>query len=126
MEIDKTSLPCPICAHAGDGNVHVIVMMDTTNAEEMQEAKRLVHFMGVTAIEMGGTCTGEHGVGVGKMNLLEQEMGEGSIDMMKRIKREFDPKNIMNPGKVLHMSKTGPSTTLSADNVQLTPSYRLC
>lgn len=129
-EIDKTSLPCPICAHAGDGNVHVIVMLDSSSAAEVREAKQLLRFMGETAIEMGGTCTGEHGVGAGKMELLEQEMGEGSMQMMRRIKREFDPKNIMNPGKVLHMHKEttagAPSRASSADNVKLTPSYRLC
>lgn len=125
-EIDKITLPCAIAAHAGDGNVHVVMMMDSTNSEEVQEAKQLLHFMGVTAIEMGGTCTGEHGVGVGKMDMLEEEMGEGSIEAMKRIKREFDPKNIMNPGKVLHMNKTGLSNSLCAENVKLTPSYRLC
>jgi len=124
-EIDKTSLPCPICAHAGDGNVHVIVMMDSNKPEEVAEAKSLLHFMGQTAIDMGGTCTGEHGVGVGKMDLMEVEMGVGSIETMKRIKREFDPKNIMNPGKVLHMDKSGPSTS-SPDSIKLTPSYRLC
>lgn len=134
VEIDKTSLPCPICAHAGDGNIHVIVMMDSNNAAEVEEAKKLLHFMGMTAIDMGGTCTGEHGVGVGKMDLLEEEMGAGSIETMKRIKREFDPKNIMNPGKVLHMNRppsagSGASTSVSAadeNNVKLTPSYRLC
>ena len=127
VEIDKTSLPCPICAHAGDGNIHVIVMMDSSNEEEVKEAKNLLHFMGVTAIEMGGTCTGEHGVGVGKMDLMELEMGVGSIETMKRIKREFDPKNIMNPGKVLHMDKDGASSLPpSANDIKLTPSYRLC
>lgn len=123
-EIEKTNIPCPICAHAGDGNLHVIVMMDTSNPTEVLEAKNFVKFMGLTAIEMGGTCTGEHGVGIGKMDLLENEMGLGSIETMKRIKRELDPRNIMNPGKVLHMdtSKKSPhSSTIYAK-----ANYRLC
>lgn len=125
-EIEKTSLPCPIVAHAGDGNIHVIVMMDSRRAEEVREAKQLLHFMGSTAIQMGGTCTGEHGVGAGKMDLLEEEMGPGSIQAMQRIKREFDPNNIMNPGKVLRMEKRSSSGESSAGDVALVPTFRLC
>ena len=125
-EIEKTTIPCPIVAHAGDGNVHVVVMIDSASFDEIKEAKSLVHLMGVVAIEMGGTCTGEHGVGVGKMDLLEEEMGVGSIEAMKRIKREFDPNNIMNPGKILYMNKSCPAMPSSPENIALIPSRRLC
>lgn len=104
-EIDKTSLPCPIVAHAGDGNFHVIIMF---KPDEVSIAKELANNMAVRAIALGGTCTGEHGVGVGKIDLLELEMGAGSMGVMRSIKQAIDPKLILNPGKVMRIDwKTG-------------------
>lgn len=103
--IDKSKLPCPIIAHAGDGNFHVLIMFHPLIESEAKEAKKIATEMAQAAIRMGGTCTGEHGVGTGKIQLLKEEMGPGSITMMETIKNAIDPNNIMNPGKILENEK---------------------
>ena len=101
QEIDASFLPAPVIAHAGDGNFHVLIMLDPANPKDVKEAKRLAGNIAERAIAMGGTCTGEHGIGTGKKQYLRQEMGVGSMLLMERIKRAIDPSNIMNPGKML-------------------------
>lgn len=76
-------------------------MFDPNDPEEVNRAKKLAHDMATEAIQMGGTCTGEHGVGIGKIDHLYQEMGPGSMKVMETIKHSLDPKGILNPGKVL-------------------------
>src|SRR6478672_7586949 len=99
---DHANLPFPVClvGHAGDGNFHVIYLLDPANEEELAEARRLNVRMVMRALAMGGTCTGEHGVGYGKMKFLEAEHGEG-LELMRSIKRALDPENRMNPGKIV-------------------------
>jgi D-lactate dehydrogenase (cytochrome) len=101
---DHANLPFPVClvGHAGDGNFHVIYLLDPANEEELAEARRLNERMVMRALAMGGTCTGEHGVGYGKMKFLEAEHGEG-VDVMRSIKRALDPGNRMNPGKIVEI-----------------------
>lgn len=103
--IIKSGLPCPIIAHAGDGNFHVVIMFNPNDKIETQKARELSFNMAREAISMDGTCTGEHGIGVGKISHLYKEMGENSIHIMERIKYSLDPNYIMNPGKVLHMDE---------------------
>jgi D-lactate dehydrogenase (cytochrome) len=99
---DNVGAPFPIglVGHAGDGNFHLIYVLDPTSAEELDEARRLNERMVMRALAMGGTCTGEHGVGIGKMTFLEAEHGP-ALDVMRTIKRALDPDNRMNPGKML-------------------------
>jgi len=101
---DHASVPFPVClvGHAGDGNFHVIYLLDPASEEELAEARRLNERMVARALAMGGTCTGEHGVGYGKMKFLEAEHGEG-LEVMRAIKRALDPHNRMNPGKVVNI-----------------------
>uniref|UniRef100_A0A8R7THA1 D-lactate dehydrogenase (cytochrome) n=2 Tax=Triticum TaxID=4564 RepID=A0A8R7THA1_TRIUA len=99
--LDASPLTCLVIAHAGDGNFHTIILFDPSQEEERREAERLNHFMVHTALSMEGTCTGEHGVGTGKMKYLEKELGMESLRTMKRIKAALDPNNIMNPGKLI-------------------------
>jgi D-lactate dehydrogenase (cytochrome) len=101
---DHANLPFPVClvGHAGDGNFHVIYLLDPANEEELAEARRLNERMVMRALAMGGTCTGEHGVGYGKMKFLEAEHGEG-VEVMRSIKRALDPGNRMNPGKIVEI-----------------------
>jgi D-lactate dehydrogenase (cytochrome) len=101
---DHASLPFPVClvGHAGDGNFHVIYLLDPSSQDEMAEARRLNDRMVARALAMGGTCTGEHGVGYGKMKFLEAEHGEG-LEVMRSIKRALDPGNRMNPGKIVEI-----------------------
>ncbi|XP_062188713.1 D-lactate dehydrogenase [cytochrome], mitochondrial-like isoform X2 [Phragmites australis] len=99
--LDASLLTCLVIAHAGDGNFHTIILFDPSQEDQRKEAERLNHFMVHTALSMEGTCTGEHGVGTGKMKYLEKELGIESLRTMKRIKAALDPNNIMNPGKLI-------------------------
>ncbi|HJO69330.1 MAG TPA: FAD-linked oxidase C-terminal domain-containing protein, partial [Rhodospirillales bacterium] len=99
-DIDESFLIAPIVGHVGDGNFHVVMLLDPDNADELAEAKRLNERMVMRALAMDGTCTGEHGVGTGKMEFLTAEHGE-AVSVMRALKRALDPDNIMNPGKIL-------------------------
>ncbi len=110
-DISKNSLiPGPTAGHVGDGNFHVAFMVDPENQDEIFEASILHDRLVRRALEMGGTCTGEHGIGYGKIDYLEMEMGEG-IFVMQALKRALDPDNIMNPGKIIRLPETQPSTS---------------
>jgi D-lactate dehydrogenase (cytochrome) len=98
-DIAEMGLIAPIVGHVGDGNFHVLVLMDTDNPKEIAQAEEFVARLNVRAIGMGGTCTGEHGIGQGKMAFMEREHGHG-VDVMRAIKQALDPQGIMNPGKV--------------------------
>lgn len=91
----------PILGHVGDGNFHVFLLFDPEKPEEYKTCKEISHRMAFRALELGGTCTGEHGIGTGKIGLLQSQMGDVGIDAMWAIKNAFDPKGIMNPGKML-------------------------
>jgi D-lactate dehydrogenase (cytochrome) len=92
-----------IVGHVGDGNFHVIYLIDPDNPNELAEAQRLNASMVARAQAMDGTCTGEHGVGLGKMQYLVAEHGEAAVDVMQTIKRALDPLNLLNPGKILRI-----------------------
>ncbi|MBM7691706.1 D-lactate dehydrogenase (cytochrome) [Peribacillus deserti] len=97
--IDESGMDGAIVGHVGDGNYHVILMIDLNNPEEMEKAKNLNAHLVDYALNRGGSCTGEHGVGVGKMGYQRKEHGE-ALDVMKGIKDVLDPKGILNPGKI--------------------------
>jgi D-lactate dehydrogenase (cytochrome) len=101
---DTAGAPFPVClvSHAGDGNFHLIYVLDPTSASELEEAGRLNERMVLRALAMGGTCSGEHGVGFGKMKFLPTEHGP-ALDVMRMIKRALDPDNRMNPGKMVEI-----------------------
>jgi D-lactate dehydrogenase (cytochrome) len=98
-DIAASSVVTPLVGHAGDGNFHLIYLIDPEDPAEMAEAARLNERMVRRALALGGTCTGEHGVGLGKMKYVEEEHGE-SLEVMRQIKRALDPQNLMNPGKM--------------------------
>ena len=79
----------------------MLYLVDPDSPEEMAEATRLNERLVKRAQDMGGTCSGEHGVGIGKMRYLAREHGEAALDAMRAVKRALDPKNVMNPGKIL-------------------------
>jgi D-lactate dehydrogenase (cytochrome) len=101
-DLAQSSLPSALVGHVGDGNFHLVFMLDPNRPEEIAEANRLNDRMVARALAMDGTCTGEHGVGYGKMHFLEAEHGE-ALAAMRAIKRALDPKNIMNPGKIVEV-----------------------
>ena len=98
-DIAAHGLIAPIVGHAGDGNFHVLVLMDADNPAEVRGAEAFVARLNQRALAMDGTCTGEHGIGQGKQPYLADELG-GTIDLMRSIKQALDPHNIMNPGKI--------------------------
>jgi D-lactate dehydrogenase (cytochrome) len=101
-DIAEAGLLAPIVGHAGDGNFHVSVLIDDTDPKEIEALENFVERLNLRALAMGGTCTGEHGIGQGKMAFLELELG-GAVDVMRSIKRALDPDNIMNPGKIIRL-----------------------
>jgi D-lactate dehydrogenase (cytochrome) len=98
-DLQESSLTGTLVGHVGDGNFHMLYLVDPDCPQEMAEAARLNERLVNRALEMGGTCTGEHGVGVGKMRYLACEHGE-AVDTMRAIKRALDPRGLMNPGKI--------------------------
>jgi D-lactate dehydrogenase (cytochrome) len=103
-QADHAGAPFPVClvGHAGDGNFHLLYVLDPASPTELDAAARLNDRLVRRALEMGGTCTGEHGIGYGKMAFLEAEHGHG-VEIMRAIKRALDPDNRMNPGKVVEI-----------------------
>ena len=99
-DLDESTLTGTLVGHVGDGNFHMLYLVDPDSPEEMAEAQRLNARLVTRAIEMGGTCSGEHGVGIGKMSYLAKEHGD-AVETMRAIKHALDPKGIMNPGKIL-------------------------
>ncbi|CAJ0582596.1 unnamed protein product, partial [Mesorhabditis spiculigera] len=91
----------PIVGHVGDGNFHVILACHDSDPEEKKKLQAFIDRLASRAISVGGTCTGEHGIGIGKRHLLEQEVGPGALNTMRVIKAALDPHGIMNPGKVV-------------------------
>jgi D-lactate dehydrogenase (cytochrome) len=108
---DNQTASFPIClvGHAGDGNFHLLYLLDTASPSEIEEARRLNERLVLRALEMGGTCSGEHGVGLGKMKYLEAEHGE-ALEVMRAVKRALDPDNRMNPGKMIPESTKADGT----------------
>src|SRR5256886_2309248 len=97
VDIEKTGLVAPIVGHVGDGNFHLVVLFDPKDPEQRAKAEALAERVSMRAISMGGTCTGEHGIGVHKLHALVVEHGE-AVDLMRTIKRALDPHGILNPG----------------------------
>jgi D-lactate dehydrogenase (cytochrome) len=104
-DLETTDIPAPILGHVGDGNFHVIFVTDPEKPEEIAMAKHLNNRLVERALAMGGTCTGEHGIGMGKIEALRSELGE-AVDLMRSIKQALDPQNIMNPGKIFTQAAT--------------------
>lgn len=100
-DIAASGLFAPVIGHVGDGNFHSTMFIDPENDAMLEKALELDHRMVRRALDMGGTCTGEHGIGLGKLKHMRHEHGDGSIEVMKAIKAALDPQNIMNPGKVV-------------------------
>ena len=102
--VDQLGLPGGITGHVGDGNYHIILMIDMNNPVEVQKTEELNKKIVEYALARGGTCTGEHGVGTGKVKYQEKEHGE-ALKVMRTIKLALDPNGIFNPNKVLKVKK---------------------
>jgi D-lactate dehydrogenase (cytochrome) len=99
-EADASGLPYFLVGHVGDGNFHFGYLLDPDSPSERATAEQLNHALVARALKLEGTCSGEHGVGLHKMDFLLSEAGSGAVAMMRTIKQALDPHNIMNPGKI--------------------------
>jgi D-lactate dehydrogenase (cytochrome) len=102
-DVESHGWQAPIVGHVGDGNYHVLFLFDRSNTDELTLAKELTSRMNLRALELGGTVTGEHGIGMGKMKYLQAEHGE-AVNIMADMKRTLDPTGIMNPGKIVNVN----------------------
>jgi D-lactate dehydrogenase (cytochrome) len=102
-DIDASGMVAPMLGHVGDGNFHAAIMIEPGNATELAQAKALAHRMAERALHLGGTVTGEHGVGMGKLGLMQAEHG-AAWGVMGTVKQALDPLNILNPGKVVQVN----------------------
>jgi D-lactate dehydrogenase (cytochrome) len=100
-DVADSRLLAPILGHVGDGNFHLSLLVDLADADEVARAKALLERLVARALAMDGTCTGEHGVGQGKMKYLKAEHGEPALAVMRAIKKALDPRDILNPGKIV-------------------------
>jgi D-lactate dehydrogenase (cytochrome) len=98
-ELEQSHVPATVLGHVGDGNFHVIFSIDPSAPGELEEVEALNARLVRRALEMDGTCTGEHGIGIGKQQWLVEELG-GAVDLMRAVKHALDPDNLFNPGKV--------------------------
>jgi D-lactate dehydrogenase (cytochrome) len=99
-DIASASMPIPMFGHVGDGNFHCLILVRPEVSAELEEAKAFNRRLVERALAMEGTCTGEHGIGLGKIDSLRKELGN-AVELMTQIKRTFDPENLMNPGKIV-------------------------
>jgi D-lactate dehydrogenase (cytochrome) len=113
-DLVASHLPAPIVGHVGDGNFHVIFVIDPNDPRDMAEAERLNRRVVERALAMEGTCTGEHGIGIGKQEWLAHELGEEAVDLMRLIKSAIDPESLFNPGKLLPPLLQTPATSAQA------------
>jgi D-lactate dehydrogenase (cytochrome) len=102
-DVKRYIAPVPLLGHVGDGNFHLMFLVDPAKPEETELAKEFNQRLVARALRLEGTCTGEHGVGMGKQSSLRAELGDDMIDVMRDIKKLFDPDNLMNPGKVVSL-----------------------
>ena len=100
-DLKRLRLQSPIVGHVGDGNFHCSLLCDVNDSDEMARGEEFMHRLVERAQSMGGTCTGEHGIGQGKQKYLKTEIGQEAIDAMRAIKQAMDPQNIFNPGKII-------------------------
>jgi len=100
---EKYKLLIPVLAHAGDGNLHPQILTDNRDEEEMKRVMKAIDEISIKAVELGGTLTGEHGIGIAKREILPLELGDTAMEITKNIKMAFDPLNILNPDKVVRL-----------------------
>jgi D-lactate dehydrogenase (cytochrome) len=100
-DLQASGLTAPLVGHVGDGNFHLLLLADPDDPADMERAKQFSNRLVERAVNMDGTCTGEHGIGLGKRDYLAREHGDAAIEVMRAIKSVLDPENLLNPGKIL-------------------------
>jgi D-lactate dehydrogenase (cytochrome) len=117
----STQAPSFLLGHIGDGNFHYVFLVDPNAPEELEQALHLSERMVHRAIRLGGTCTGEHGIGLGKQKYLQLEFGESGLELMKTLKTALDPHNLMNPGKLVPVSPASDVAGLRVAAAEFSP-----
>jgi D-lactate dehydrogenase (cytochrome) len=100
-DMEEAGLSAPLLGHVGDGNFHILLLVNPEDAGMLERAKGFAERLAERAIAMDGSCTGEHGIGLGKRKHMVKEHGAGALDIMRAIKQAIDPLDLMNPGKIL-------------------------
>ena len=100
-DLAASKLTAPLVGHVGDGNFHLLLLADPADADENERARAFSHRLVERAIRMDGTCSGEHGIGMGKREYMGIEHGDAALAVMRAIKHALDPDNLLNPGKIL-------------------------
>jgi D-lactate dehydrogenase (cytochrome) len=100
-DLEASGLTAPLVGHVGDGNFHLVLLADPDVPQELARIKEFSNRLAERAVQMDGTCTGEHGVGLGKRGYLAREHGDGALQVMRAIKQALDPASLLNPGKIL-------------------------
>ncbi|KAE8547832.1 hypothetical protein EYB25_009625 [Talaromyces marneffei] len=119
-QLNELNIFASILGHIGDGNFHSSILYSRKNREETERVEKVVHDMVDRAIEMDGSCTGEHGIGLGKKEYLIKELGPDTIDIMRSVKRALDPHWLMNPGKIFEYSRDSkPVDTTDIESARL-------
>ncbi|MXR38401.1 FAD-binding oxidoreductase [Craterilacuibacter sinensis] len=103
LDLQRDGVEAPLFGHVGDGNFHLMLLANPSDSAEMAKMKAINHRLVQRALAMEGTCSGEHGIGIGKQAYLAQEAGTAALNMMRAIKRSIDPDNLMNPGKIFSL-----------------------
>lgn len=98
--LQQSDLLAPLVGHVGDGNYHMLILLDPEDEDEIARARAACEEISRHSIQLGGTCSGEHGIGYGKLKYLEQEHGRAALDAMHLIKAALDPHDLFNPGKL--------------------------
>jgi D-lactate dehydrogenase (cytochrome) len=106
-DLDACGMVAPLVGHVGDGNFHLLLLIDPANDVDLQRARAVNDRLVERALACGGTCTGEHGIGMGKMTSLQKQHGD-LLPLMRAIKASFDPLNLLNPGKIFHSVEHSP------------------
>jgi D-lactate dehydrogenase (cytochrome) len=101
LDLERTGLQAPLVGHVGDGNFHLFLLVNPEDADEIERAESFAQRLAARAIRMEGTCTGEHGIGIGKREFMILEHGEPAVAIMRAIKKALDSQDLMNPGKIL-------------------------
>ena len=103
---EKYSVPVASFGHAGDGNLHVNFLLDRNNTDELVRAELAARELFDHVLRLGGTISGEHGIGIAKSPFVSKELGDTGLETMRRIKQALDPRNIMNPGKIFESNSS--------------------
>ena len=125
-DVVASRLLAPVVGHVGDGNFHLRLLVDMNDADEVKRAEGLCERLVERSLAMDGTCTGEHGVGQGKMKYLMAEHGPAALAVMAAIKRALDPQDILNPGKIVALAMSTEAQGIRARRLHRRPGMTRC